>query len=378
VTLGLALAAAGTVAALPVGLLAAGQPENRLQPVRAAYAAEAAGTANPTAQETNADGSTLTAKLAYDPDLAKTLASLQEQVATTKADAGTGRKAAASAVVVGGSVGDIPAVALAAYRRAEQRQGAIDPGCHITWSLLAGIGRVESSHGTYGGSQPDASGVVHPAILGPVLDGSGGNSAIHDTDGGQYDGDTQWDRAVGPMQFIPSSWATGGRDGNGDGIRDPENLFDAALAAANYLCASGGDLRIASAAERAVLSYNHSWDYVLVVRGFAASYAKQDLSAVTNDVAKHATKPLRKVAGTGLTKPTSGPRATPTKRVTAKPVTPAAPIPTRTVVPTRTPTPTRAPATPSPTPTLTLEPTPTPTPSSSVSDPATLDGAPAN
>ena len=122
-----------------------------------------------------------------------------------------------------------------------------------------------------------------PAILGPVLDGSGGNSAIADTDGGRYDGNTRWDRAVGPMQFIPSSWATGGRDGNGDGVDDPENLFDAALAAANYLCNSGGDLRTTSAAQRAVLTYNHSWDYVLVVLGYAASYANQDLSAVTDD-----------------------------------------------------------------------------------------------
>ena len=76
-----------------------------------------------------------------------------------------------------------------------------------------------------------ADGEVRPAILGPVLDGSDGNAAITDTDRGRYDGDTRWDRAVGPMQFIPSTWASWGRDGNGDGTLDPENIFDAALAA---------------------------------------------------------------------------------------------------------------------------------------------------
>ena len=44
------------------------------------------------------------------------------------------------------------------------------------------------------------------------------------------------------MQFIPSTWMIYGADGNGDGIKDPFNIFDAALAAANYLCDAGGDL----------------------------------------------------------------------------------------------------------------------------------------
>ena len=48
------------------------------------------------------------------------------------------------------------------------------------------------------------------------------------------------DRAVGPMQFLPASWARYGADGNGDGVRDPHQLDDAALAAAAYLCAGPG------------------------------------------------------------------------------------------------------------------------------------------
>jgi membrane-bound lytic murein transglycosylase B len=372
VTIGLALAGVLSVVALPISMVAAGQPDRRLQPVRAAYSAQATAAPAAPADAVNTDGSTLTAKLAHDADLRQTLLSLTEQAAGSKSAAG---KEGTPAVVVGGSVTDIPAVALAAYRHAAQQQSVVDPSCHVSWSLLAGIGRVESSHGQYEGSRPDANGVVHPAILGPVLDGSGGNSAIPDTDGGQYDNDTEWDRAVGPMQFIPSSWATGGRDGNGDGIRDPENLFDAALAAANYLCRSGGDLRVTSAAERAVLTYNHSWDYVLVVLGYAASYANQDLSAVTADVAEHDALPLHKPSGTGLKAPERV-APTPTKRVTVQPEAPVypstRPAPTNSATFTPTLTPTLVPTSPSPIPTPT--PTPTPTPSTTFSASETTVG----
>ena len=342
------LAIAGLVAlsAVPVGVLITTEAPSRLGPVQTAYEAALANpkSAPPVAADeiTGSDGSTLMAKVARDEKLRRTLQALRTQSLTTPP------------VVVGGTVADIPAIALSAYRRAAAEQAVVDPSCHVSWSLLAGIGRVESDHGRYGGSRPDANGDVHPAILGPVLDGSGGNAAISDTDGGQYDGTSRWDRAVGPMQFIPSSWATSGRDGNGDGLRDPENLFDAALAAANYLCAAGGDLRTTSAAERAVLTYNHSWDYVLVVLGYAASYANQDLSAITAELAKH----LADAAPTASRKPVKRqpvpvPHTSPTKRASAP-----ADVPTR-VSP--SPTPSRS-STPAPSSTPFPTPTPTPTP----------------
>ncbi len=91
------------------------------------------------------------------------------------------------------------------------------PGCHITWPLLAGIGKVESAHAS--GGRVEANGNTRGKILGPVLDGGPGMAAITDTDQGLYDGDTAWDRAVGPMQFIPGTWTAFGADGNGDGVR---------------------------------------------------------------------------------------------------------------------------------------------------------------
>ncbi|MGW3232943.1 lytic transglycosylase domain-containing protein, partial [Kitasatospora sp. NPDC001095] len=133
----------------------------------------------------------------------------------------------------------LPATVFAAYRQAEASLAQRSPGCHLPWQLLAAIGQVES--GQANGGQVDAAGTTLTPILGPALDGNG-FAAIADTDGGRYDGDARWDRAVGPMQFIPSTWASWGVDANGDGKADPNNVFDATETAGRYLCAGGRDL----------------------------------------------------------------------------------------------------------------------------------------
>ncbi|MFJ5724344.1 lytic murein transglycosylase [Streptomyces sp. NPDC093149] len=165
----------------------------------------------------------------------------------------------------------IPATVLAAYRKAESALGRTDPGCHLPWQLLAAIGKVES--GQAGGGRVDAHGTTLSPILGPVLDGAG-FANIPDTDNGVYDGDTTYDRAVGPMQFIPSTWAHWGRDGNGDGRRDPNNVYDAALAAGYYLCAGARDLSVKGDLDRAILSYNHSDTYLRTVLSWLEFYRK--------------------------------------------------------------------------------------------------------
>ncbi|MFX0539067.1 lytic transglycosylase domain-containing protein [Ornithinimicrobium sp. Y1847] len=163
-------------------------------------------------------------------------------------------------------------------------QGAIEqlpehaPGCEgLTWEVLAGIGRVESHHAR--GSAIDAFGNTNPRILGPRLDGSGagGNvTPIHDTDDGRWDGDTEYDRAVGPMQFIPTSWELYGRDGNGDGVADPHNVHDATLAAAVHLCGfSAIDLSDRATLRSAILRYNQSGRYADTVLEHADRYAEQ-------------------------------------------------------------------------------------------------------
>ncbi|MFH8514540.1 lytic murein transglycosylase [Streptomyces gelaticus] len=165
----------------------------------------------------------------------------------------------------------IPATVLAAYRKAESALGRSDPGCRLPWQLLAAIGKVES--GQAGGGRVDAHGTTFTPILGPVLDGAG-FADVPDTDGGAYDGDRAHDRAVGPMQFIPSTWAHWGRDGNGDGRRDPGNIYDAALAAGYYLCAGPRDLSVKADLDRAILSYNHSDTYLRTVLSWLEFYRK--------------------------------------------------------------------------------------------------------
>ncbi|MFE5187697.1 lytic transglycosylase domain-containing protein [Streptomyces sp. NPDC056628] len=165
----------------------------------------------------------------------------------------------------------IPATVLDAYKKAAATLRASKPGCNLPWELLAAIGKVES--GQARGGRVDANGTTLSKILGPQLNGVG-FANISDTDGGAYDGDSRYDRAVGPMQFIPSTWAWAGRDGNGDGRKDPNNVYDAALAAGHYLCRFGWDLSTAGDLDRAILSYNNSQDYLQLVRRWLEYYRK--------------------------------------------------------------------------------------------------------
>ncbi|MFI6689019.1 lytic murein transglycosylase [Streptomyces sp. NPDC050485] len=165
----------------------------------------------------------------------------------------------------------VPATVLAAYQQAEARLRRTEPGCHLPWQLLAAIGKVEAGHA--GGGRVDAHGTTLTPILGPVLNGVG-FANIPDTDHGVLDGDARYDRAVGPMQFIPSTWATWGQDGNGDGVKDPNNVFDAALAAGVYLCADSRDMAVPAELNRAVLSYNDSADFLRTVLSWLEFYRR--------------------------------------------------------------------------------------------------------
>ncbi|MGO2747132.1 lytic transglycosylase domain-containing protein [Microbacterium sp.] len=166
----------------------------------------------------------------------------------------------------------IPERPLRAYAGAAIRASEESPKCGIGWNTLAGIGFVESEHGTIHGSEIGADGIARPDIIGIALTGES-SLAIRDTDGGELDGDTIWDRAVGPMQFIPETWSQWGADGNGDRVSDPQNIDDSALAAARYLCFAGGDLTDPSAWIAAVHAYNPSIDYNNRVADVAGHYA---------------------------------------------------------------------------------------------------------
>ncbi|TPX01359.1 hypothetical protein FJ656_28100 [Schumannella luteola] len=167
----------------------------------------------------------------------------------------------------------IPSRALQSYAGAELRLAQEQPGCRLRWSTLAAIGSVESGHGSHDGSVLGADGTVAPAIISIALDGRT-TDAIRDSDGGALDGDARWDRAVGPMQFLPSTWARFGADGSGDGVADPQNLDDAALTAGRYLCFDGADLATDAGWIAAIASYNDTLDYNHLIADAAKRYAR--------------------------------------------------------------------------------------------------------
>ncbi|KNB54456.1 hypothetical protein AC230_00505 [Streptomyces caatingaensis] len=172
----------------------------------------------------------------------------------------------------------IPATALAAYKNAERYAKERWPDCHVPWELIAAIGKVESDHGAMGGGlRPDGS--TEKAIIGPPLTGEK-FALVRDTDGGRWDGDTQYDHAVGPMQFIPSTWASYSADGRNAGQNDPNNIFDAAAGTARYLCAGGLDLSKQADLEKAVLRYNSSRQYLNTVVAWMTAYRNGEGGAI--------------------------------------------------------------------------------------------------
>jgi len=285
-----------------------------------------------------------------------------DQAAAERVARGSGATAATPAawIVPAGADPTIPPLTLRAYRTAAAWASGYDPGCRLSWSVLAGIGRIESNHGRHAGAAARFSqgGDVTPPILGPALDGRGGFAAIADSDGGRLDADRVWDRAVGPMQFLPSTWRSLGRDGDGDRVADPGNLFDAAVSAAAYLCLGGaGDLSDPARLRQAVYGYNHSWSYVDSVLGWAAFYA-------------------RRIGGGPGVLPPLPPTTTSRPPTTNLPATTVPPATTRppstTVPPSTTTTPTTPPSTTTPRATTTTGPPSTTTPATTTTQaPAT-------
>ena len=207
---------------------------------------------------------------------------------------------------------DVPEAALRAYHHAEKVMATADPGCQISWTLLAAIGRVESNHGRFGGAQLGADGVSRPEIRGPQLNGAGAFAAIADSDNGVLDRDKVWDRAVGQMQFLPETWHSVARDGDGDGKKNPDDIDDSALGSAVYLCGAGGSLADPAGMARAAFRYNHSDYYVQLVLSFQNGY-QTGVFAVPSPPPPPAAeaKAVKKAHASTSTKPTHTRRRSP-------------------------------------------------------------------
>ena len=188
----------------------------------------------------------------------------------------------AQQIIATASTTGIPSAALAAYQRAETVINAADESCGLSWQLIAAIGRVESNHGRANGNTLDDDGLAMPGIFGVALNGANRTTEIVDTDAGQFDNDTAYDRAVGPMQFIPSTWSVVGVDADGDGVRNPQDIDDAALGTAVYLCSGSDDLGTDAGRRGAVFRYNHSQSYVDLVLAIMDAYLQGDFTSIPN------------------------------------------------------------------------------------------------
>lgn len=147
-------------------------------------------------------------------------------------------------------------------------------------------------------SAPAATAVVNPSggatdahgaasrrrpIFGPSLDGAlPGNEMVVQASAGRWE---TYVRAIGPMQFLPGTWARYDTRGDGDGNADHQNLYDATFAAAHYRCSGGLNRRNHDRVTTAILRYNNSTSYARNVFGWVAAYATgvvpQVLSSVT-------------------------------------------------------------------------------------------------
>jgi hypothetical protein len=168
-------------------------------------------------------------------ELARLTAKARAEQAARQAAARLDRAEAAAAATRLTAAGPVTALAIPdTYLLAYRQAAAGCPG--MDWTLLAAIGQVESGHGRNDG--PSSAG------------------------------------AIGPMQFMPATFAAYAVDGDGDGVADPWDPRDAIFTAAHYLCVAGAG-RGPAGVHQAVFGYNHAEWYVDLVLATQAAIAAQ-------------------------------------------------------------------------------------------------------
>lgn len=145
---------------------------------------------------------------------------------------GTQRPATARPATAG-----VPARIGQAYQAAAGRCPGLD------WTLLAAVGGVETNHGQFAGAAVDTdTGEATPWTFGPALNGTNHTAPLPI---GPWTGwwglAGPWQQAVGPMQFLPGTFAAHAVDADGDGTTNPHDVDDAVATTAAYLCSAAGD-----------------------------------------------------------------------------------------------------------------------------------------
>ena len=141
--------------------------------------------------------------------------------------------------------------------------------CHLRTSVLAAMGQVGSrslqNHGL------DDQHRATPAVYGEPSKRPQ-DARTPDTDRGSLDGDPRSDRPMGPLAFLVPTWRVAQVDGDDDGRRDPQDIEDAALSAANLLCLDGRDLGTTSDLRAALDAFGHSTSYTRSVMRWIAEF----------------------------------------------------------------------------------------------------------
>jgi membrane-bound lytic murein transglycosylase B len=190
----------------------------------------------------------------------------------------------------------------AGYRHAEQELAITAPRCHLGWPALAAVGRAVSGHAR--GGQVDDRGRTVARLLGPKLSGSVGRRQLPDSDRGRWDGDADRDRAVGPMQIVPSVWRRYSATENAD----PDSVGDAAVTAGRYLCAGDVDLSRPTALRAAIARYSASESFVSSVLAAERDYR---IATGSDPLAPPEPRPVAPLARPAVTPAPTVPAETP-------------------------------------------------------------------
>lgn len=211
---------------------------------------------------------------------------------------------AGGAGVLGDGALAIPELVFYAYRAAEMQLAIDSPECGLPWNLLAAVGRLNSGHAD--GGRTDILGTLTTPVVTP-------------------------EGLLGPMRLAPAVWEQYSADGNADGTADPQNIFDATLAAGARMCADGGNLREPDGEARAVASFDPSPDYLANVRSWSGAYGKA-AEVAPADLAPVPARPVPNAADVAAPAPAPAvtepaPAATPTTAESPAEQAPAEPSP---------------------------------------------------
>jgi membrane-bound lytic murein transglycosylase B len=278
------------------------------------------------------------------------------------------------------TIEDIPVRALSAYQRAATVIDRADGDCHLDWQLLASLGKVLTDHGRVDGAQLDEEGVPRPRVVGQRLTGRHGTQRIPDSDAGLLDGDPHVDRAVGPMMLLPAVWSVVNVDGDSDGRRNPQDVDDAALGAAVFLCSGEGDLRNPANRRSEIKRYHAGSDYTRSVLGVRTAYLDAEAVTTVSVLAREEGVAVAPAPGVPTSEPTdqvfsAGSQFDPALGATTPPQPTTAPSPTSAPSPTGAPGPSASP-TPSGDPSPSGNPSPSGDPSPSGSPSPSGDPSP--